>query len=77
MRGLGGSRRAALTLVVGMVCLYPAIADACLTCAERLLADGKKPEAVRLYKSLNSEDQPKHVRLAATRGVLAAAGKKD
>lgn len=55
----------------------PAAADACLACAERLLADGKKPEAVALYKALNAEDQPKHVRLAATRGLLAAAGKKD
>jgi HEAT repeat protein len=57
--------------------LKPAIADACLACAERLLADGKKPQAILLYKSLNTEDQPKHVRLAATRGLLAAAGKKD
>jgi HEAT repeat protein len=57
--------------------LKPAPADACLTCAERLLADGKKDEAVVLYKSLSGEDQPKHVRLAATRGLLMAAGKKD
>ncbi len=55
----------------------PAVADACLICAERLLADGKKAEAVILYKSLGGEDQPKHVRLAATRGLLAVAGKKD
>ena len=55
----------------------PAVADACLACAERLLADGKKAEATALYKSLSGEDQPKHVRLAATRGLLAAAGKKD
>ena len=51
-----------------------AIADASLTCAERLLADGKKAEAVLIYKLLSGEDQPKHVRLAATRGLLAAAG---
>ena len=57
--------------------LKPAIADACLACAERLLGDGKKAEAIALYKSLSGEDQPKHVRLAATRGLLAAAGKKD
>jgi HEAT repeat protein len=57
--------------------MKPAIADACLLCADRLLADGKKAEATSLYESLNSEDQPKHVRLAATRGLLAAAGKKD
>ena len=54
----------------------PAVADGCLACAERLLADGKKAEAVAVYKSLSGEDQPKHVRLAATRGLLAAAGKK-
>ena len=57
--------------------LKPAIADASLTCAERLLADGRKAEALLLYKSLSGEGQPKHVRLAATRGLLAVAGKKD
>ena len=30
-----------------------------------------------LYKSLGGADQPKYVRLAATRGLLSAAGKKD
>ena len=55
----------------------PAVADACLVCAERLLADGKKAQALVLYKSLSGEDQPKHVRLAATRGLLAAAEKSD
>jgi len=53
-----------------------AAADACLTCAEQLLADGKKAEATEIYKALNKPDQPKHVRLAAMRGLLAAAGKK-
>jgi HEAT repeat protein len=57
--------------------LKPAITDACLVCAEQLLADGKKAEAMLLYKSLSGEDQPKHVRLAATRGLLMAAGKKE
>ena len=55
----------------------PAVADACLACAEQLLADGKKTDALAIYKSLSGEDQPKHVRLAATRGMLTAAGKKD
>ena len=54
-----------------------AIADACLVCSEGLLADGKKADAIVVYNLLNSDDQPKHVRLAATRGLLAAAGKKD
>ena len=30
-----------------------------------------------MYKSLSGDDQPKQVRLAATRGLLLAAGKKD
>jgi len=53
----------------------PAVADAALACAERLLADGRKAEAIAVYKSLTGEDQPKQVRLAATRGLLSAAGK--
>lgn len=52
------------------------VADACLACAEHLLAAGKKAEAIVIYKALNAPNQPKHVRLAATRGLLAAAGKK-
>jgi hypothetical protein len=46
------------------------ITDACLTCAERLLADGKKTEAASLYTLLKGEDQPKYVQVAATRGLL-------
>ena len=52
-----------------------AVTDASLACAEGLLADGKKLEALTIYKRYASGEQPKHVRLAATRGVLACAGK--
>jgi HEAT repeat protein len=52
-----------------------AAADAYLVCAERLLADGKKAEAMMIYKSLTKAEQ-KHVRVAAMRGMLAATGKK-
>ena len=54
-----------------------AATDACLACAEGLLADGKKAEAMAIYKGFIGEDQPKHVRLAATRGMLACAGKSE
>lgn len=54
-----------------------AVVDATLECAERYLADGKKADALALYKKLSGADQPKHVRLAATRGMLACAGKKS
>jgi hypothetical protein len=49
--------------------------DACLACAEALLAGGHKAEAMNIYKTL-SKSKIKHVRLAAMRGMLAAAGKK-
>ena len=51
-------------------------ADAYLACAERLLADGKKLEALAIYKAL-SKSQIKHVQLAAMRGLLAVAGKSS
>ncbi len=52
-----------------------AATDASLACAESLLARGKKSEALAIYKGVAASDQPKHVRLAATRGMLACAGK--
>jgi HEAT repeat protein len=51
-----------------------AVTDASLACAEALLAAGNKAQALALYKSLAGADRPKHVRLAATRGMLACAG---
>lgn len=52
-----------------------AAVDAQLASAEQLLADGKKAEAIAVYKSLAGARQPKHVRLAATSGLLESAGK--
>jgi len=51
-------------------------ADAYLTCAERLVAGGKKLEAVAIYKALNKPEQAKHVQVAAKRGMLEAMKKK-
>ena len=50
-------------------------ADACLTCAERLLADGEKAQAKAIYMTL-AKSTIKHVRVAAMRGMLATAGAK-
>lgn len=50
-------------------------ADARLICAEQLLADGKKSEAVALYKELQGDNQPAQVKVAAMKGMLAAAKK--
>ncbi len=51
-------------------------ADARLICAEQLLADGQKSGAVALYKELQGDDQPAHVKVAAMKGMLAAGTKK-
>lgn len=48
------------------------VGDACLACAERLLADGNKAEAVALYEKLTGNNQPKRVQVAAMKGMLAA-----
>ncbi len=50
--------------------------DACLVCAERLAASGQKPQAMLIYKALNKAELPKHIRVAATRGLLALMGQK-
>ncbi len=55
--------------------LQIAAADACLICAERLLEAGKKAEALLIYRQL-STSTIKHVRVAAMRGMLSAAGAK-
>jgi HEAT repeat protein len=52
------------------------VSDACLLCAEQLLADGEKAEATALYKALRGEGQPKQVKMAAMKGMLTAASKK-
>ena len=52
------------------------VADACLICAQQLLAEGHKSEAVALYKELNGDGQPAHVKVAAMKGMLTAATKK-
>ena len=53
-----------------------AITDASLAVAESLLADGKKSDALAIYKRFAGTGQPKYVRLAATRGMLACASNK-
>lgn len=53
-----------------------ALADASLHCAERLASTGHRAEAAALYKSLSKPSQPKHVRVAAMRGLLSVTPKK-
>lgn len=47
-----------------------AVADAALVCAERLLAEGKRTEALDLYTFLSASEVPKPMRLAAMNGII-------
>ena len=53
----------------------PEVFDARFTCAEMLLANNQIEDAKKIYRSLSLDYQPKLVRLAATRGILACAAK--
>lgn len=52
--------------------LKPAVADAALICAERLLAEGKRAEGLDLYAALSAPDIPKPMRLAAMNAIVRA-----
>jgi HEAT repeat protein len=47
-----------------------AVIDGALRAAEQLAAAGKKAEATAVYKAFMGDDVPKHVKLAAIRGML-------
>jgi HEAT repeat protein len=47
-----------------------AVANAGLVCAERLLAEDKREQALMLYASLSAIDIPKPARLAAMSGII-------
>jgi len=60
--------QAALTKTEGMTRM--AVADAALVCAERLLVEGNREQALALYASLSTAGMPKPARLAAMSGII-------
>jgi HEAT repeat protein len=50
----------------------PAIADGGLACAEAFVRGGRVSEAVSVYEAIRKAELPKHIRAAATRGVILA-----
>jgi HEAT repeat protein len=49
-----------------------AVAEGCILCAERFLADGNRDEAMRLYDTVRKADVPKQRLLEAIRGAILA-----
>ena len=60
--------QAALGKTKGMTRM--AVADASLVCAERLLMEGERAQALKLYAFLSAPDMPKPARLAAMHGII-------
>ncbi|MFO8015012.1 MAG: HEAT repeat domain-containing protein [Phycisphaerae bacterium] len=56
--------------------LLEVVQDAWLRGADGLLAAGKKDAAAEIYHEMYKPNLPKHVRLAALRGIIAAGGEK-
>lgn len=52
--------------------LLPAVAGACLVCAEGILAHGDRKQGLAFYELLRREDIPRPVRLAAMHAVIEA-----
>jgi HEAT repeat protein len=48
----------------------PAVADALLICAERMLSDGKRADALDVYGTLTGPEVPKPMRLAAMNAIV-------
>ena len=60
--------QAALGKTTGMT--KAAVGDACLVCAERMLAAGERDQALKFYSFLSGPEVPKPVRLAAMSGII-------
>ena len=59
-------------LVDGPPDLRPAAADACLTCADRNLSQGRPSDAVKVYYRVRQADVPQHLRVAAACRTMVA-----
>jgi len=49
------------------------VLDAYLKCADKMVADGKKTDALAIYKALGAASMPKPIRTAAVTGMINAA----
>lgn len=62
------------SLAAGQAPLRSAAAEGCIVCAERLVADGKPAEAVKLYAAVLKAQVPPQRVIEATRGTIVAQG---
>ncbi|MEN6574984.1 MAG: HEAT repeat domain-containing protein [Phycisphaerales bacterium] len=74
---IGGDQAAKIleqALAEASPAIRPAVAEGCVRCAEKYLADAKTAEAKKLYDAVCLADVPKQRVLEATRGAILARG---
>ena len=72
---IGGAKAAkalSQSLAGAPAAVRPAIAEGCIFCAEKLLAQGKSADAVKLYDTVRTANVPRQKLLEATRGAILA-----
>ena len=58
------------------VAVRSAVAEGCVLCAERFLAEGNAAEAAKIYDEVRKAEVPRQRMLEATRGAILARGKE-
>ena len=74
---IGGDQAAKIlgqALADGSPAVRPGVAEGCIRCAEKYLAEGKNAQAKNLYDAVCVADVPKQRVLDATRGAILARG---
>ncbi|MBC7852275.1 MAG: PBS lyase, partial [Pirellulaceae bacterium] len=64
-------------LAGGPLAVRSAVAEGCVLCAERFLAEGNAAEATKLYDVVRKAEVPEQRIVEATRGAILARGKQD
>ena len=64
------------SLAGGSDAVRSAVAEGCISCAERLLAAGKASDAAAIYEQVRTAKVPKQRVIEATRGAILAQGDK-
>jgi HEAT repeat protein len=70
--GADAAKALGKSLPVAPAAVRAAVAEGCILCAERLLAQSKAADAVKLYDAVRAADVPRQKMLEATRGAILA-----
>jgi HEAT repeat protein len=70
--GADAAKALSKSLPVAPAAVRAAVAEGCILCAERLLAQSKAADAMKLYDAVRAADVPRQKMLEATRGAILA-----